>query len=88
MLGHQAGDKLLIAIADLLRERLRETDILARLGGDEFAIILPHADVNLAESVANQIRELVQYHTSVEENYPLALLLVLVLPCFPAMVIQ
>jgi len=69
-LGHQAGDKLLIAIADLLRERLRETDILARLGGDEFAIILPHADVVLAESVANQIRELVQYHTSVEGNYP------------------
>jgi diguanylate cyclase (GGDEF)-like protein/PAS domain S-box-containing protein len=69
-LGHQAGDKLLMSMADLLRERLRETDILARLGGDEFAIILPHADVNLAESVANQIRELVQYHTSVEGNYP------------------
>ena len=40
-LGHQAGDKLLMSMADLLRERPRETDILARLGGDEFAIILP-----------------------------------------------
>jgi diguanylate cyclase (GGDEF)-like protein/PAS domain S-box-containing protein len=69
-LGHQAGDKLLIAIAGLLKERLRETDILARLGGDEFAIILPHADVSLAASVADQIRELVQYHASVEGNYP------------------
>ena len=68
--GHQAGDKLLISIADLLRARLRETDILARMGGDEFAIILPHADVSLAESVANQIRELVLHHTSVEGNYP------------------
>ena len=86
-LGHQAGDKFLITIADLLRARLRETDILARMGGDEFAIILPHADVSLAESVANQIRELVLYHTSLREIIPLALLLVLVLPCFPAKVI-
>jgi len=68
-LGHQAGDKLLITIAGLLRERLRDTDILARLGGDEFAIILLHADVGFAESVANQIRELVQYRTSLEGNY-------------------
>jgi len=82
-LGHQAGDKLLIAIADLLRERLRETDILARLGGDEFAIILPHADVNLAESVANQIRELVQYHTSVEKNYPPGITVSIGIAMFP-----
>ncbi len=82
-LGHQAGDKLLIAIADLLRERLRETDILARLGGDEFAIILPHADVSLAESVANQIRELVQYHTSVEKNYPPGITVSIGIAMFP-----
>ncbi|MBI2557147.1 MAG: EAL domain-containing protein [Planctomycetes bacterium] len=82
-LGHQAGDKLLIAIADLLRARLRETDILARLGGDEFAIILPHADVNRAESVANQIRELVQYHTSVEENYPPGITISIGIALFP-----
>lgn len=82
-LGHQAGDKLLVAIADLLRERLRETDILARLGGDEFAIILPHADVNLAESVANQIRELVQYHTSVEKNYPPGITVSIGIAMFP-----
>ncbi len=82
-LGHQAGDKLLIAIAGLLRERLRETDILARLGGDEFAIILPHADVNLAESVANQIRELVQYHTSVEKNYPPGITVSIGIALFP-----
>ena len=82
-LGHQAGDKLLIAIADLLKERLRETDILARLGGDEFAIILPHADVNRAESVANQIRELVQYHASVEENYPPGITVSIGIAMFP-----
>ena len=65
-LGHQAGDKLLMTVADLLRERLRETDILARLGGDEFAIILPHTHIETAESVANQIRELLEYQITAE----------------------
>ncbi|MCR4322107.1 MAG: EAL domain-containing protein [Candidatus Brocadiaceae bacterium] len=82
-LGHQAGDKFLITIADLLRARLRETDILARMGGDEFAIILPHADVSFAESVANQIRELVLYHTSVEGNYPPGITVSMGIAMFP-----
>lgn len=38
--GHDAGDELLIKIADLLRDTTRTADIAARLGGDEFAIIL------------------------------------------------
>jgi diguanylate cyclase (GGDEF)-like protein/PAS domain S-box-containing protein len=39
--GHAAGDMLLVAIADTLRERLRASDVIGRLGGDEFAILLP-----------------------------------------------
>lgn len=38
-LGHQEGDKALIAVARILRESFRGTDIIARLGGDEFAIL-------------------------------------------------
>lgn len=37
--GHEMGDKVLIHIAQLLRENFRETDIIGRLGGDEFAVI-------------------------------------------------
>jgi diguanylate cyclase (GGDEF)-like protein/PAS domain S-box-containing protein len=42
--GHAVGDRLLVALANRMRTRLRDTDTLARLGGDEFAIIQPRID--------------------------------------------
>ncbi len=38
-LGHQRGDEVLTAVADVLRETFRETDLIARIGGDEFCIV-------------------------------------------------
>jgi diguanylate cyclase (GGDEF)-like protein len=54
-LGHQAGDDLIVAVAQLLRERLRATDVVARLGGDEFAILLPEGGLDGAEGAAESI---------------------------------
>jgi diguanylate cyclase (GGDEF)-like protein/PAS domain S-box-containing protein len=43
-LGHEAGDRLLVAIADRLKDHARAADTCARLGGDEFALLLPGVD--------------------------------------------
>ncbi len=58
--GHAAGDALLKAFADVLRQRARATDIVARLSGDEFAVILPEAGEADARTVARDIRELLR----------------------------
>jgi diguanylate cyclase (GGDEF)-like protein/PAS domain S-box-containing protein len=56
-LGHLVGDKLLIAIADLLKSCLRDTDSVARLGGDEFTILLDDIkDVSDATMIAARIQ--------------------------------
>ncbi len=58
-LGPEAGDRLLRAVADALRETLRGTDVLARLGADHFGLVLPGADPELALIVADRARDAV-----------------------------
>jgi len=50
-LGHRAGDRLLIEVADRLRGHVRESDTVARLGGDEFTAILE--DIGSANDAAH-----------------------------------
>jgi diguanylate cyclase (GGDEF)-like protein/PAS domain S-box-containing protein len=60
-LGHMAGDELLIAVGQMLRQGIRATDTVARLGGDEFVILLDdvgdeNAAVHIAEWINDQFR--------------------------------
>lgn len=55
-LGHEAGDHLLIEVAERLKGCLREEDSVARLGGDEFAILLNRiGSPQFASIVANKV---------------------------------
>jgi diguanylate cyclase (GGDEF)-like protein/PAS domain S-box-containing protein len=57
-LGHGAGDDLLTAFAERIRESLRDTDILARLGGDEFVILLEDIDHDdYASAIAERLQQ-------------------------------
>lgn len=56
-LGHPAGDQVLMAIADVCRSQLRQTDFLARLGGDEFVILMPQTPSDLARLIADNLRQ-------------------------------
>lgn len=54
--GHQAGDQLLIQVADVLRRRARDTDLSGRWGGEEFVMLLPHTHAADAIVVAEALR--------------------------------
>ncbi len=56
--GHQAGDAILRAFAEILRMRFRGGDVVARYGGEEFLAILEGATVDQATSVAEEIRRI------------------------------
>ncbi|RQD70986.1 MAG: diguanylate cyclase [Tindallia sp. MSAO_Bac2] len=54
--GHAAGDKLLITIADILKQVCRQDDVVARVGGDEFVLLLPNTGESEAQKVIDRIR--------------------------------
>lgn len=66
--GHQAGDKVIQALAEIIRETVRETDLAGRYGGEEFAVILTDADCDKASLVAERIREAAQQATVNHED--------------------
>ena len=67
--GHNAGDQLLILVAQRMRDIARSTDVVGRLGGDEFAILLPGATQAGAEQACQRLLELIRkpYTLGVEQ---------------------
>ena len=64
-LGHEAGDELILTVADGIRAHIRKTDFVSRLGGDEFLIVFETALKEQAEAVWQNI---VQYYERINEQ--------------------
>ena len=55
--GHDAGDQMLMHVADLIRSLTRESDILCRFAGDEFVLVLPETTQEMASSMMLRIQK-------------------------------
>ena len=60
--GHEAGDKVLVEIANIMRDTVRDIDCVSRIGGEEFLILLPAMNMDTAEQVAERIRRRIEQH--------------------------
>jgi diguanylate cyclase (GGDEF)-like protein len=58
--GHDAGDHVIVQIADICRQEKRKSDVVARFGGEEFLLLLPETSLTEAERVAERLRQLVE----------------------------
>ena len=67
--GHLVGDKLLIAVAEILDREIRDADTLARLGGDEFIILLDNIhQLTDATKVSDRINQRLQSPVNLEQQ--------------------
>lgn len=58
--GHSAGDEVLVKIAELIKDSVRQSDFCYRIGGDEFVVVLPGMKEKGAKSFAKRIMENVE----------------------------
>lgn len=74
--GWPTGDKLLVEVCDVVRERIRETDWMGRYGGEEFCVVMPGIDLNSAQKVMQRILKAVESTDfATEDGRPVAMTL-------------
>ena len=83
--GHAEGDRALSTVGELLRRRVRGSDVLGRLGGDEFAMILPATDVVEARTVVSNVQSALKIEMK-QRQWPITLSIgaITCRPPFPA----
>ena len=67
-IGHTAGDRLLMELADTLNHRVRQSDLLARIGGDEFALLLHNIPRDRVFTLAEDYRRVLETFTFQHEG--------------------
>ena len=67
-LGHAAGDQVLAAVGERIRDSVRDSDTVARLGGDEFAVLMPATTLTRAASVGNRILSALEEQVELEND--------------------
>jgi diguanylate cyclase (GGDEF)-like protein/PAS domain S-box-containing protein len=73
ILGHNAGDSILIAAADIIKECFRAGDVVARVGGDEFAVFLLNTEKDVIETACRRMRQAISTYNSIHLALPLSL---------------
>lgn len=71
--GHPFGDKVLVAVAQMLQKLTRESDLLCRWGGEEFIALLSESDADQALSFAEKIQRAFNEHTFTIENQSISI---------------
>ena len=66
--GHQVGDDVLAKVSLILKEMLRENDMIGRYGGEEFLIVLPNTDAESAYAVAERIRKNIMHYIRINDE--------------------
>ncbi|REG83939.1 diguanylate cyclase [Marinomonas pollencensis] len=61
--GHGLGDRVIVRVADVLRQQCRHQDIVARYGGEEFVILMPNTSIEKAHVLAERIRKVLENAT-------------------------
>ncbi len=74
-LGHAMGDKLLVNSANVLKQSLRDYDVLARAGGDEFVAVLPATSEKIGQEIIGRIRANILQHNNLHPELPISLAL-------------
>lgn len=68
--GHDSGDRILMAFADVIHANIRANDLAARMGGEEFCIIMPDSSPKASAAVADRIRSQIESTIVHTENGP------------------
>lgn len=82
--GHSAGDHVLRAVADVIRDSLREQDLAFRYGGEEFLLLLPQSNMDEAQALGERLRLLLNAHRiPMEQDTALAITVSIGVACYP-----